>query len=455
MKNEGRLVLFAGFLLMLTFVVACVSPSGIDDRGPSASNATMWSTFRVINVRDYGATGDGRTGDTVAIQKAIDAAPDGAVIYFPSGTYIIDSEPPADPSSGFSVKNRQGLRFEGDGALSILKRINVAGAGSRNIGSFSNSSDITITNLAFDNCATTGFGGLSFYSCRRVRIDKNHFYDSQPQPQNYRDRYAICFGYGSEPSEDIWITENLVEGLQVEVDHARRVHIVNNRSIRPEYTGGFGWWGLYSNSVCEDYEIVGNVVVDPTVYGIAVGSDGGLAMKVRRVIIARNIVVYRTRTMIHGGGAGIYVGSQPHTTDEPIRKPGVRFQDVQVIDNVVWFNPLMWDTASHPAIRVTSRTDAETLRGIRICGNLVVGHGKLGTWGLETTNLKNSVVRDNAVEGAAKGFSFRDGLARTIIEGNRATDIAGVGFQFLNSGGDNRAFNNFTFDVGTPFDICW
>lgn len=44
-----------------------------------------------FNVLDYGATGDGTTDDTVAIQAAIDAAAaaGGGVIYFPSSVYVV------------------------------------------------------------------------------------------------------------------------------------------------------------------------------------------------------------------------------------------------------------------------------------------------------------------------------------------------------------------------------
>jgi hypothetical protein len=44
-------------------------------------------TGGVINVKDFGATGNGTTDDTAAIQAAITAAPAGAAIYFPKGSY--------------------------------------------------------------------------------------------------------------------------------------------------------------------------------------------------------------------------------------------------------------------------------------------------------------------------------------------------------------------------------
>jgi len=47
------------------------------------------NTAEAVTVKDYGATGDGVTDDTAAIQATIDS---GRSIYFPSGTYVVSQE---------------------------------------------------------------------------------------------------------------------------------------------------------------------------------------------------------------------------------------------------------------------------------------------------------------------------------------------------------------------------
>ena len=76
--------------------VANVQNSKVYNRGTDLNGSMQyqWSATKVlqerINVRDYGAVGNGSTDDKQAIQNAINAVPSGGgVVYFPSGTYRI------------------------------------------------------------------------------------------------------------------------------------------------------------------------------------------------------------------------------------------------------------------------------------------------------------------------------------------------------------------------------
>ena len=75
-----------------------------------------------INVLDYGATGNGTTDDTAAIQAAVTAGyaagTTGFSLYFPTGTYLM--------SSTITMGNTAGTvgiptRLYGDGRASVIK----------------------------------------------------------------------------------------------------------------------------------------------------------------------------------------------------------------------------------------------------------------------------------------------------------------------------------------------
>ncbi|MFA7373138.1 MAG: glycosyl hydrolase family 28-related protein [bacterium] len=70
----------------------------------------------IVDVRAYGAAGDGLTDDTIAIQNAVDGADVGAVIYFPKGAYLLSDE--------IMVTKR--LNFQGDGHASQLFQSNTS-----------------------------------------------------------------------------------------------------------------------------------------------------------------------------------------------------------------------------------------------------------------------------------------------------------------------------------------
>lgn len=83
-RNLGRRRFFAASAMTGVGAAAwSVLPAG------TAAAAVAGSTSGV-NVRDYGATGDGATDDTVSVRAALTAAA-GDLVYFPSGTYILNN----------------------------------------------------------------------------------------------------------------------------------------------------------------------------------------------------------------------------------------------------------------------------------------------------------------------------------------------------------------------------
>src|SRR5215472_3076863 len=72
-------------LLLLCLSVAWTTNAAAPGSAPVESSA--------FNVRAFGATGDGKTLDTPAINKAIEAClkAGGGTVYFPAGTYLSGS----------------------------------------------------------------------------------------------------------------------------------------------------------------------------------------------------------------------------------------------------------------------------------------------------------------------------------------------------------------------------
>ena len=69
----------------------------------------------VVNVKDKGATGDGRTDDTAAIQAAIDAAGTGGTALVPDGVYMVDAV-----ENNLKLKSDMTLKLAGGAVLKAI-----------------------------------------------------------------------------------------------------------------------------------------------------------------------------------------------------------------------------------------------------------------------------------------------------------------------------------------------
>lgn len=124
----------------------------------------------VINVKDYGAKGDGSTDDTTAIVNAIAAVPAaGGVVYFPVGVYMVDSDSLSiGDGDNTNISTIQGIALIGEAyspyvpTKGVTIKARSSGTNLLLIKGFING--VRIENILFD-CDEICTVGLKIFSC--------------------------------------------------------------------------------------------------------------------------------------------------------------------------------------------------------------------------------------------------------------------------------------------------
>ena len=201
---------------------------------------TLQSIYeRIVNVRDYGAKGDGTTDDTEAIQNAIFS---GTTIYFPYGTYLLNkclwNESDPSTSAALRVILEQRLIFEPGAVLlrgsDAVNHMLYTGNGD-DATEYAGASDIEIIGATFDEnkSLSTNCTALNLSHAKNVKIKNCKFINSS----------GTWHSIEVNSSKDVYISECVFEKNE------------NEEDIQIDSANGTGNLGSNDGTSCDNIHI--------------------------------------------------------------------------------------------------------------------------------------------------------------------------------------------------------
>ena len=240
------------------------STSGATDNGGTiikptfVSGAGRWLAIDAytINVRQFGAKGDGSTDNTTAIQAAITAS---NTVYFPNGTYLF---------SGITINTHNVTLYGAGESRSVLLMTNAAAA-AVSIASTAFTSGVNIRNLRIEGNASN-LGGISLgtttFAAARIRIQDVFITGFQ----NAANGYGIRLNSNQNTDiENLWIEE-----CHFGIYRANGGYSTSTRfSGKGSYFGRNCLHGIYVDGQCDDLYIQDGLVEGCLGVGVSVTAN--------------------------------------------------------------------------------------------------------------------------------------------------------------------------------------
>lgn len=234
----------------------------------------------IVNVKDFGATGNGSTDDTTSINSAIGALTNYSTLYFPEGKYIITTA-----LNGISSLNH--ITITGDGWSSEIHST-VTGAAGNTFTVASTCSYINIRNLAITGAASTRGNGI------HIRLYSSNSSVKDCFLSGCSDFAIHVSNDGATWSSNVEVSGNTIVGPLgdgIHVGNATEV-LVENNIIRSTGDDGIGIVADSTTYVPTRVKVLGNIITSAGGLGTSVSGCGIRVAEANDCTIQENDIAY-------------------------------------------------------------------------------------------------------------------------------------------------------------------
>ena len=379
-----------------------------------------------VNVKDYGAVGDGVTDDTAAIQAALDSGV--KRVYAPSGTYAIKTDSKLTVPSGVYVY--------GDGSGTIF---NKSTGGYLTDIFYTISDDVYFSDFALVGNSGTAVDGVGFDNCDNCRA-----WNIEGSNLASTVTYGLTAECTNVMAENITSISNSQQGV-----HFNKVSVGTLRNSRSINVGTNNLHHGFYIGNCSDIEAEGLFASGCSGSGVHINAQSSYA---GRGIVLRGGIFKGNGTVGSGNRAGVLVNATADSSWEDIKLLGQycfnnagfnmvvsgTIVDIDIVDPVLNGNGKLTSNGLYIESAVVGT------RSYRVRGGTIKGHSTgirmpFNSGTISYCDIDGVVIRDNT-----------NGVYETGASGGSVTYL-GSGVRFLNnSSGDIIGASNLVLGAYSP-----